>query len=266
MVKTSRYEEILRNTRKAVSRRLPSIQDPAIIQDGDQAQRLCSALLNLYYDAGLLGFVVDADISGFFANMYRAAKSHQYLIGLQKRDKTINWSFVQATAIESTICALSIGELRLAREISQMQSKEFVSPYDDEEFYPFALALRQLVEEDTDQTSDVLNEFDAARGDARAGSAMVLRAVLAKDPKGFQAGITQFIADWQAAVEADENDDFPAGIHPGEDAVCVQALALIRLAEARGIRTRPEYPMVPSELRRFDEFQPPRDGYPVSTG
>lgn len=262
MPKTARYADILRNTRKAVLRRLPSLQDAATLEDGDQMQRLCSTLLNLYYDAALLGFVVDADIRAFFENMYRGAKTHEYLIALQKRDNRVNWSFVQATAIESTICALSIGDRRLAREISILQSKEFVSPYDDEEFYHFSLALRQLIEDDTARTRDVLEEFDKLREGRRVGSAMVLRALLANDAKAFEAGIAQFIADWKSAVDADENEDFPAGVHPGEDAVCVQALGLIRLAEARGIRTRKTYPMVPSELRNFEGFQPPSDGYP----
>lgn len=262
-VDVERYPEIYENRREMVQEYVPQLADVHESGDGEQMETVCSVLSNSYYALGLLAFVLDADRKAFYENLYRAAKTHQYLIIQQKSIEEIDWSFVNATEIRSTLYALAIGEFGLAREISTVQTKEFVRPYDAGDFYLFAMALRQLVEGDTAETAATLDKFDNARKGRRAGAAQVLRALLAQDPQQFDAGIRQFIDEWRTIVDEDSFEDFPGGVLPGEEAVCTQALAFVRLAESRGIATQPQYPLVPAELRRFDGFAPPADGYPV---
>jgi hypothetical protein len=262
-VEVERYPEIYQNRRDMLRRRVPQLADMHESGDGERMESLCSVLSNTYYAVGLLAFVLDADRQAFFENLFRAAKTHQYLIVQQKSIEEIDWSFVNASEIRSTLYALAIGEIGLAREISTAQTKEFVRPFDAGDFYLFAIALRQLVEGDTGETAQTLDKFDQAREGRRAGAAEVLRGLLAKDAKRLDAGIRTFIDEWRTIVEEDSFEDFPGGVLPGEESVCTQALAFIRLAEARGIPTQPNYPLVPPELRRFDGVVPPTDGFPV---
>jgi hypothetical protein len=262
-VELERYPEIYQNRRQMLERRLPKIAAIQNSDDGEAIESLCSNLLGTYFNLALLGFVLDADRKAFFDNMFRAAKTHQFLIQAQRSNDEIDWSFINATEIRSTLYALAIGQIELAREISTIQTKEFVRPFDAGDFYLFSMVLRQLVEGDTASTGETLAKFDQARKGNRGAAAQILRALLDRDNQAFDAGVRAFVEEWRTIVNEDNFEDFAGGIQPGEESICVQALAFIRLAEARRMSPRSEYPLVPAQLRRFDDFTPPANGYPV---
>ena len=262
-VELERYPEVYQNRREMLERRLPKIAVVQASGDSEAIEKLCSSLMSTYFNLALLGFVLDADRKAFFENLFRAAKTHQFLIREQKSNDKIDWSFINATEIRSTFYALAIGQISLAQEISAAQTKEFVRPFDAGDFYLFSMALRQLVEEQTTTTGQTLDEFDQARKGKRAAAAQVLRALLDRNSKSFDEAVNAFAEEWRAIAERDDFEDFPGGIQPGEEAICIQALAFVRLAESRKMTTRRDYPLVPKELRQFDEFTPPSDGYPV---
>lgn len=257
-----RYREIYNNKLRNLAEDIEELPTLEITTKPYLIENICSALLKRYYDIAVLGYLLDAEIEGFYANLFRAAKSHLYLIETHKTIQAINWSYIRASNILSTQCALASGNLELARQISKSQVKEFVSPYDPADFYLYCIALRQIIEDDTLQTDKTLEEFDKARRGKREGAAVVLRSLVKKDEAEFDKGIRLFIDEWKTIVQENDFRDLAGGVRPGEETICVQALGLIFLAESIGIKCYKEYPMVPREIREFEGFVPPTDGYP----
>jgi hypothetical protein len=259
----SRYIEVYNNTKEAV---LGDLEELLYSEDREDVEVIESCSIYLmagYYDLSLLSFVVDYDVNSFCENLCRAARSDLFLLKKHKVLDGINWSYVNAADIRSIHYALATDDIDLAKEISTVRTKTFVSPHDASDLYFYSIILRQILEGDTEESEEKINDFDEVRKGTREGASVVLRALLEKDNKKFDQGIHLLISEWGQIVKEDDFQDFPGGVRPGEHAICIQALALIRLAEHIGMTVRSNYPMVPEEILKFKDYTPPTDGFPV---
>jgi len=259
----SLYPRIFENTKKMLRDDVEDIPEMEKSNDVDLIEDICSSLLENYYDAALLSYLLDGSITSFHDNLYRAARSHLYIIEKQKGINEINWSFIRASNIRSIQCALAIGDMSLARRISKSQTKKLIRPYDAYDYYSYCMTLRSIIEEAPEEALSFFEDFERAREGKREGAAMMLQALLEKESDTFNEAIHVFIDEWQKIARKDDFKDLAGGIRPGEETICIQALGFLKLAESLGIKCDRDYPLVPKNIRELNDFKPPTDGYPT---
>jgi hypothetical protein len=132
---------------------------------------------------------------------------------------------------------------------------------EDRESFTFTTMLRALACRPMDE-KEALAAFESECGDTPLLKHIVVASggLVEKDPKAFKKGLTSYL-DAHASLTAGQQ----AELRPGDDALSIEGLAFLRLAEWRGLKVTFAHDMTPRELRRTPPAIP-LDGYPSWPG
>lgn len=182
---------------------------------------------------------------------------------------------------EPLLCVLAAGDLDRARRIAELSPAEWRAQREHEEDYLYAQILYRLLDSavsDDGEVAELLRRFQTSLESRPTTRLDVLRALAQRDQAGFDAAFAALLqeegaqrgpdAPWDhaefeaeiertaAAVAADGEDAHPNAeldlvekLEHAHARVFVEGLALLHLAEARGLVTQPEYPYCPTAAR-----------------
>ena len=221
--------------------------------DSGRVLEVCSRFRQL--GCGLL--LADLDTDGFQHSLYRSA--HLYLWLLEQRDthSELDAYYLCKSQAQPLLDALALGQLELARRIGRKMMPSWAPRMEPEEdFHYFDLLAGPLLEQHQDE--GMLARFEhSLQGDASARFDAV-GALVRRDEEGFWQALSSLTREWEEGIEEDCNSgSVEPSFEQTEAHVFIEGLALVRLAESRGISRRERLPFIPSEA-----FQPVSEPFP----
>lgn len=163
--------------------------------------------------------------------------------------------------------AIAAGDLECAREISR-HSRPTHNPdgeYEEAFLYVFLLMKRFFLNGSPAECRELLQRYEEALDGLADPRLEICRALLDGDARAFGAALSEHLERAQAAAL----ERIAAGMMPQEQAateahLSVEGLALVRLAEAVGLPTDPNYATVPSLARSSAPTAFPADAWMAS--
>lgn len=148
--------------------------------------------------------------------------------------------------------ALAAGALEAASEIAarspDTHSEE--AEYEDDFLFFHFMHRALLVPEDAATLKQILTRWEAVLEGGASGYLEVCRALAARDAEDFDQGMGALIETRDAQLDRYQNvANFNPELFATEGKIFVEGLAVLRLAELRGLPTEDDYKYIPSMAR-----------------
>jgi hypothetical protein len=197
------------------------------------------------------------DVDGFQHALYRSA--HLYLWLLEQRDlhARLDTFFLCKSRALPLLDAVAIGHHELARSMGRKMVFPFQAHMEIEEDYLYFDLLAAFLVKESEGEEALVRFEDYLQGEP-CPRLEAVKALIHRDAEGFWEALPDVTLEWEEQFEADRISGAmdPFARHT-EDSVFVEGMALIRLAEARGIRRREGLPFIPDVA-----FQAPSKPFP----
>lgn len=148
--------------------------------------------------------------------------------------------------------AIAANDLDGAAEIARAMPRAWDqdSEYEEDFLFPEFLAQRFFLGADDAACTALLDRWERALQGTEDARLDVCRALQAKDARAFDAGLARFLSERRDAFARRARDGAVSReVLATEAKLSVEGLALVALAERRGLPTEKEYPGVPSTAR-----------------
>lgn len=230
----------------------------------DDLGRECAALMAFYRAAGIGALLIEFDTDGYYHMLTRSGLTRVFMLrrmasGTQSTDR-----YRKVTQSSGFFDAVAADRFGVARRIVNLSPQEWVERYEYEDDYCYVYFLHTLVTDAEDgERSAVLERLRRVEAGAPSVRFALCRALLKRDADAFDEAFWAALDAWdeEVAFQAESiNRDEVA--HCTEKHVWIEGLALLRLAEYRGIETREQYRYCPTEARAAARTAFPDDGYP----
>lgn len=202
--------------------------------------------------AAIAGLLVRADSGGFHQWLWRSATWRRQLLREWKQGNRAVSRFT-CTGVLGPLCdAIAAGAEPIAREIAAQSATSWLEGEEFEDDFHYGRVLHALLQENEGALGVETRLSDLARsaGPEEAPRLKVCQALVERNSDAFDKALRALIderAAWfQARVGglAPENSSFET-----DRFVFIEGLALVRLAELRGLRVEEEYLFLPSLAR-----------------
>ncbi|HSP79809.1 MAG TPA: Imm49 family immunity protein [Myxococcaceae bacterium] len=195
---------------------------------------------------GLLLANYDAD--GFFYCLYQAADAWLQFLERKHLWPHLDPYYMARGRAEPLLDALALGDVELARRIDALAETQWQQGLEYPEDFRFFLLLPRLVSPTVprEELVEELERMERALEGAEYPRHDVLRALVLGEARGFEEGLLAAIEAWQARMEKERRSGVGNPYALATDAnVFIEGLALVRVARARGLPTRSQYPLIP---------------------
>ena len=206
----------------------------------------------------IIVLLTEAESDLFFHNLIRSGRARNaYLQRL--RDGGINDDHHQSSGrYESLLDAIAAGDLELARSIAALSPVEFRAGHEYEDDYCYAQVLHRFVMIPPGDTEipPLLERWEGYLDGQPSGRLDVCRALLNAEQGAFDAAFDDLLGEQDRQIaknKARGQLEEPQVVAQRE--VFVEGLALLRIAESRGLVTQSDYRYCPA-LARLAMVQP----------
>jgi hypothetical protein len=188
----------------------------------------------------------------FHHHLMRAGQTWKKYLERVHREEAFDDHHFCSGRYEPLLDAIAAFDLTLARRITQLSPGEFREGHEYEDDYCYAQIIARFLAEPPkeDEIESLLERFVAyLEGQSNARLA-ISRALTARDQTAFNASFAELLDTRDLEIEALKGRgqlEDPKVV--AECRVFVEGLAVLRLAEHRGLRTEQEYRYCPSLAR-----------------
>jgi hypothetical protein len=242
------------------------LESPSVASTG----RLCVQVCRYHRAIGTCALLIDADVDSFFHGLLRSALTWRWYLESALGEGRLDHPARIASFTAPFVDALSADRPRIAADIAKLAPAEWRPDYEYEDDFLFARFLHALggaSAPDESELASTLEAWDRALEGGEDSRLPICKALLERDSEGFdeafRARIQARDAEFskRANPEGDGADDNDYDFVPNWR-IWVEGLALLRLAEGRGLEVAAEYPTCPS-IARVREYAPlPRAAFP----
>lgn len=218
--------------------------------------KLCTNIARHYRAMGVYDLLMHADVDGFYYGLIQSGLTRLHYLR-RCAEEGLHGDPEQAAGVADPLLdAIAADQLRLAEEIARLAADDWMKGYEYEDDFAYARFIGQLVAEDgPEPMRATLDRFARALEGQYAPRLTVCEALLDRDQDGFDEGFADLVTahvDRMEAVADPVEDSALAQEYTFEANrwVFVEGLALLRLAERRGLATEAEYDRCPSTARR----------------
>lgn len=214
--------------------------------------RLSMELVDKFRSLAIMALLAKGDCDAFYHHLIRGARARQtYLSRLAAQ--SIDDDHHQASGrFDAVINAVAAADFDLAREIAELSPSEWRQGHEYEDDYCYAQLLHGFVQQPVpeDELPSVADRLEAYLDGEPLPRLDVCRALLSRDQGAFDEAFADLI-DWReaeiaAAIARSQAESPPVMV---QRLVFVEGLAVLRLAEHRGLVTQDEYDHCPSMAR-----------------
>lgn len=218
--------------------------------------------VGFYRTRALLRYLIDADLDGFFEDLMRSNLTYITLLQAYHHKMDVsNEDGVDASSCQPLECAVAANNFKVAQEIDALMPKE-QGPYDTDEGFAYTTMLRKLITAGEREIVEAHEKFkDVCKGIERFDFLIkTTQGIIDSDVDMFDEGLLEYL-DSFAEIEPDEAEE----MEPGEEYICIEALAFIQLAKRKNIPITVTHKMIPPELQNA-RLIIPESGYPAWPG
>ena len=218
----------------------------------DQLGRLSLDVSTKFRALAILTLLVKGESDFFYHNLIRSGKSREaYLLRLRRVG--ITGDHHQASGrYEPLLDSIAAGDQELSRLIVSLSLSDFQQGHEYMDDYCYAQVLHRLVQ-DVPPMRDIavlVSQFEAYQEGDSSPRLGVCRALAQSNQDGFEQAFDELLNEREAQIAADQERGELEEPHViAQRRVFVEGLAILRLAELRGLKTEPEYRYCPSLAR-----------------
>jgi hypothetical protein len=154
---------------------------------------------------------------------------------------------------EPLLDALAAGDFALAQKIAALSPTDWMSGHEYEDDYCWAQILHAFVlgRPQAGGLPDLIARLDVVLDGAPSSKLVVARALEQGNEEDFDAAFDTLLRERERRIEADiARGQFEKPKVVAERQVFIEGLALLRLAETKGLHLQPEYLFCPALARR----------------
>jgi hypothetical protein len=200
----------------------------------------------------IITLLVQAEPDYFYHNLIRSGRARvAYLERLQKLGVAAD-HFRSSGWYEPMLDAIATGDWILARRIAALSPGDFQDGHEYEDDYCYAQLLHRFVQDSVPdaEIAPLLQRFEKYLGGQPSARLGLTRALAESQQADFEAAFAALLDDRDAAIAlAKKRGQLEEPHVVAQRQVFVEGLALLRLAERRGLKTEPEYRYCPSLAR-----------------
>jgi hypothetical protein len=200
----------------------------------------------------IITLLVKAESDFFFHNLIRSARAREIYLQRVKAAGLLEDHHRVLGRYQPVLDAIAAGDLERVRRIRALSPAEFRPGHEYEDDHWYAQVLHELCEATPDEGKfpAMLEAFDKSLGGVDPSRLQVCQALVARDQDGFAAAFEALLAQHTAQIAKDKARgklEDPATV--AQRQVFVEGLAVLRLAERRGLTTLGDYLYCPSLAR-----------------
>ncbi len=201
----------------------------------------------------ILAILAEASTDGFVHSCTRAARARKlYLQHLGNDGVDRDHHFVSG-CYEPLLDAIAAGDMLLVQEIDKLSPADFLPPDEYEDDYCYAQLLQRLCREPVPEgeLEPLLERFETYLDGDRNPRLPLCRALVERHDGGFEQAFEEFlVALGQNIQEKIDGGRQVEDVHTfAQRHISIEGLALLRIADMRGIRTESGYLYCPSLAR-----------------
>lgn len=201
----------------------------------------------------ILAILAEASTDGFVHSCTRAARARKlYLQRLKDEGVDRDHHFVSG-CYEPLLDAIAAGDMLLVQEIDRLSPADFRPPDEYEDDYCYAQLLQRLCRNPVPEAEfePLLERFESYLDGDNNPRLPVCRALVERDEDGFEHAFEEFLVALGQIIQ-DKIDDggYVEDVHFfAQRHISIEGLALLRIADVRGIPTESDYLYCPSLAR-----------------
>lgn len=224
------------------------VEDSPVENVGDLSLEVSYKLRTL----AILALLGKASSDGFVHSCTRAARTRRLYLrrladaGIDRTHHLVSGCY------EPTLDAIAAGDMTLVREIAELSPVDFRPPDEYEDDYCYAQLLQRLCFDPVPEgdLQSLLDRFSAYLNGDNNPRLQVCEALAARDAGAFAEAFENFLAAFAEDIQKNIARGQLEDVHVlAQRHVSVEGLAMLRLAERRGIPTEREYLFCPSLAR-----------------
>jgi Immunity protein 49 len=232
--------------------------------------RLCSQICRYFRAIGTCQLLIRADTDAFFHGLLRSALTWSWYLERSLLEGTFGDPARKASFVAPFADALAASRPRLAARLAELAPTEWRPDYEYEDDYLFArflFAAARGDESSKGELAELLQRWERVLEGGEDLRLQVCEALTTRDSPGFDAAFLALVHEREArfAARADPETDGVAAYDYDfvpNWRIWVEGLALLRLAEERGLELRAEYPTCPSIARSREYAELPPSAFP----
>jgi len=228
---------------------MEAVNDPAT--PVDQLGDICLEVEQKLRAIGVILLLSRGNSDGFFHNLLRGAKTWETYLARCRAQAPQDHNFC-AGLFHPLLDALAARDRTLAIRLCALPPTAYRAGHENEDDYCYARVLSGLIT-GTPAAGDIpaLLELCVQQGDAMSRArAEVLRTLTERDATAFGDAFRALLRTREEQIVADEDRGQIAGpVVQAERRLFVEGIALLNLADERGVATEADYPMCPSLAR-----------------
>ena len=188
----------------------------------------------------------------FYHNLIRSSKTREaYLLKL--RNSTLQNDHHYASGrYEPLVDAIAANDFQLAKSIAALSPKDWKVGHEYEDDYCYAQILHRLIQDivPENEISEYIDQFkNYLEGEPNA-RLEVCESLLKRDQHDFDDAFESLILERELKISKDkERGQIENPLVMAQRQIFVEGLAILRLAEKRGLQTEREYQYCPSLAR-----------------
>ena len=200
----------------------------------------------------VIALTVGSSSDSFCHNLIRSARSRLCYLERVNRERQFNDYHYCSGRPEPLTDAIAAGEWVLARRLVELVPSEFRQGYEYEDDFCFAQILSRWIAEPSrdHEVPPLVERFAAYTEDQPNARLAVCHALAARDQEAFDDAFSDLLQARDLEIEAAKARGQLEEPHViAQRRVFVEGLAILRLAQRRGLRTEREYRYCPSVAR-----------------
>lgn len=201
---------------------------------------------------GIILLLTRADSDGFYYNLIRSGRLRRdYLQAVVDSGLTEDHHYASGR-YEPLLDAIAAGDFELARDIARLAPAAWRDQHEYEDDYCYAQLLHRLIQEAVpeQELTPLLEQFETFLQGGFDARLDVCKALAAASQADFDEAFEALLDAFELRIEANKQRgqlEEPQVLAQRE--IYVEGLALLRIAERRGMQTNDEYRFCPSLAR-----------------
>jgi hypothetical protein len=200
----------------------------------------------------ILAILAEASTDGFIHSCTRAARSRVlYLQRIADEGIDRDHHYVSG-CYQPLLDAIAAGDMSLVREIDRLSPANFRPPDEYEDDYCYAQLLQRLCRDPVPEAElePVLERFEIYLNGDLNPRLPVCRALVKRDENEFEQAFGNFLLHFSRTIQDKSDSGQLEDVHViAQRHISIEGLALLRIADLRGMRTESDYLYCPSLAR-----------------
>lgn len=222
--------------------------------------KLCNDISRYYRCLGICSLLINANPDDFFHGLIQSALTRKYYLKRCVQENHLDDPARKVSFVDPFLDAVAANQFPLAGQIGELSPTEWLEDYEYEDDFAYARFLQTLVRFDPDVRPDleqIYNRYEAALEGNPDVRLNLCKALLDVDQDEFNESFTALLdAHEERGNEiADPKTDSILSLDYTFEPnrwICVEGLAILRLAEKLELQTDEEYKFCPSIARVTD--------------